>query len=387
MTMSFGPDTQWVAATSPNSTCWPNGMQRLLLSAALGDGDRAVHAALQWADRADLDYIDYGSFRILPLLARTMERLGVNPSIGHRIRGIYRRSWYRNQVLLQAAEEAVETLNAVGIPMLVIKGAAVLDTYYPDLGTRPMADVDILVAAADREAASEALTAAGWRGTINPTGLKTRHGCPFQNESQGEVDLHWMTGSDLHPDFDESASWKRAVSADRLSPAMRLAPEDELLLTIRHGIRQSGGPVAWVADAALILRGASISWPLLIEGADRYRCSEMVGAALRLVGEVTDAPMPSPHLAAIDSLSRRRWHRRELQVLTQPSRSVRLNQLREAWYRYRRWSAAGSIRANPLRFPLHWAHVLALPGSRALVSHTFRVVGRSFRLKVSRPSR
>lgn len=376
-----------MATNSPSATCWPNDLQRLLLSGALRGGDRAVRAARQWADQVDLDYIDYGSFRILPLLARTMEQLGVDLPIGHRIRGIYRRSWYRNQVLLQTAAAAIGTLAAAEIPMIVTKGAAVADRYYPDLGTRPMGDVDIVVPATDRDAAIDALTAAGWRGDIIETGLETRHGCPFHNDVQGNVDLHWATSSDLHPDFDESAAWNRTAVTGRLSPARRLAPEDELLLTIRHGLQEPGGLITWAADAALILRGASIDWPLLIEAVDRYQRSEMVGAALRLVADVADTPVPSRHLVAIDSLSHRRWHRNELNALTRPSRSLRLNQVRGSWYRYRRWSAAGNMRANPLRFPAHWAHVLGLRGPQALVAHTFRVVGRSLRPKANRRSR
>jgi hypothetical protein len=56
--------------------CWPNEPQRLLLQAALLDGDRASTASRAWCARIDLDLLDAGSLRLLPLLYRAMTARG-----------------------------------------------------------------------------------------------------------------------------------------------------------------------------------------------------------------------------------------------------------------------------------------------------------------------
>jgi len=60
--------------------------------------------------------------------------------------GAYRRSWYRNQFLFDAAAKLIDQLAAAGVPVLVIKGAALCTLHYRDIGARPMDDVDMLVA-------------------------------------------------------------------------------------------------------------------------------------------------------------------------------------------------------------------------------------------------
>ena len=107
MMKSIDSDSQWIATHAPRSTPLPSAAQRLLLEAALGDGEAAVAAAREWSLLVDLDRIDFGSFRLLPLLVRNLERLDIELPSSDRLRGIYRRCWYRNQVLLRGAKAAL----------------------------------------------------------------------------------------------------------------------------------------------------------------------------------------------------------------------------------------------------------------------------------------
>jgi hypothetical protein len=143
---------------------WPTREQALLLRAALGDGDEAQVAWEAWRAATDFDRLDGGSYRLLPLLYRNLERLGVGEEgtdLG-RLRGIYRRTWYKNRIAIAHLAGLIGHLDAAGIPTMVLKGAALTTLYYRDHGGRAMEDCDLLVPVARaREAVAVAVTRRG----------------------------------------------------------------------------------------------------------------------------------------------------------------------------------------------------------------------------------
>ena len=64
-------------ASFSRSGCWPSLQQLLLLRAALWQGAAALAAWSEWADSADLDRIDNGSQRLLPLVYANLHALGL----------------------------------------------------------------------------------------------------------------------------------------------------------------------------------------------------------------------------------------------------------------------------------------------------------------------
>lgn len=69
---------------------------------------------------------------------------------------------FRQKRLLERLGEAVELLGDHGIPVCLLKGAALALTRYPDVLQRPMADLDLLVEAGRRTEAWEVLRDEGW---------------------------------------------------------------------------------------------------------------------------------------------------------------------------------------------------------------------------------
>ena len=99
-----------------------------------------------------------------------------------------------NAVTLNAAFETTQPLIEAGIPVVFIKGAAMIAAAGGRLGLRRIVDVDVIVPEADAQRAVTALTAAGYQGEC-PAGLPPafvlHHAwtCIAPNES--ELDLHW----------------------------------------------------------------------------------------------------------------------------------------------------------------------------------------------------
>jgi hypothetical protein len=112
--------------------CWPNPAQRLLLEAALLPGERALAAYRRWRAVVDLDDIDPGSYRLLPLLAHNLAG-AADAGLG-RARGVLRHTWSRNLTLLASAAGIVTALEDAGIPVMILKGGALAVRCYASLG-------------------------------------------------------------------------------------------------------------------------------------------------------------------------------------------------------------------------------------------------------------
>src|SRR5712691_11019679 len=123
----------------------PNSEQQLLLRAALLPDERARAAWEALGPGFDPDRLDSDSKGLLGLLFRNLRKLGVeDPRLG-RFKGIYRLTWFKNQLLFHAADGLLAALERADIPTILLKGAALVTTAYRDVGLRAMADFDILI--------------------------------------------------------------------------------------------------------------------------------------------------------------------------------------------------------------------------------------------------
>ncbi|MCW5889822.1 MAG: nucleotidyltransferase family protein [bacterium] len=239
------------------SSCWPTPDQELLLGACLRGGSDAISAWRRWRRRVDLDDVDPASFRLLPLLYRTLAKHGVADADLARLAGVYRWHWVRTQLQVRAAAQVLDRLTAAGVPTLVLKGGAVGPRYYGDQGVRPMDDLDVLVPPAHAAAAVALLRGDGWtaRRPDVERRLQFRHSADLQHADGGAVDLHWRVFNEFGGTLDEDAASWDAAEPLRLAgrDTRALCATDELLLACGHGLRWSPvAPVRWLADVATI---------------------------------------------------------------------------------------------------------------------------------------
>ncbi len=312
----------------------PTAVQELLLRAAIRRGPEAVEAWREWKSKADIERLDPGSFRILPLLSGNLHALEVSDPLAERLRGIHRITWFTNQVMFRGAAALVNALHQAGVRTMVLKGAPLAILHYRDIGLRPMGDIDILVPAGQATEAVDRLFAAGWEPTLTPlegfrslgaisrlgwtpkprrrdefTGayFAVRHAHGFRNTAGQEIDLHWRIYQKNGGSGAEDDIWQRAVpvglhGVNTLAPC----PTDQLVHVCAHGIAWNAvPPIRWVADAAAVMRGASpgIDWELLVKQARRRGLTLPLGEALDYLRKLLDAPVPAE---VIESLRRER---------------------------------------------------------------------------------
>ena len=208
----------------------PSAAQELVLRAALEPPPRGRLAWESWRGRVDFDQIDPGSMRLLPLVYRNLGAGSFDPEVAGRMKGIYRRSWSRNQMLFSQAAAAIAALSEAGIETMVLKGASLSLLAYGSAGVRPMDDVDVLVPIGRRADAVTALRAAGWLPEkADADGwASVHHSMGIEGPRGGNMDLHWF--SLWQPARDEPL-WQRAVPLELSgTPTLAPSPADQLLL-------------------------------------------------------------------------------------------------------------------------------------------------------------
>lgn len=289
---------------------WPDARQALLLRAALLDGAGATGAWERWRTGGDLDDVDPLSYAMLPLAAKNLLRLGCDdPELG-RLKGIYRRTWYNNRVLLHAAAGAVQAFQERGIPALLLKGAPLLLLHYRDAGLRVMSDVDLLVQPADAPGAVAVLGELGWtagqrlREPLRET-FEMVHGAPFDGGAGKAIDLHSHALEECCYAGADDAFWaaSRALTLEGVE-TRTLSATDLLLQVCIHGSR--GAParvIHWIADAMALIRDPveAVDWDRLVDQTQARRLSLALGRSLRYLAETFEAPIPAATLTRLDS--------------------------------------------------------------------------------------
>lgn len=280
----------------------PHEGQLLLLKAALGRGNAAAAAWADWERRFRLDRPDQGSYRLLPLVYRNLANQGLNGPEWSRLKGIYRRAWSENQILFHRVRPMIDELRSQGVPLLFMKGAMLASLVYPDTGSRPMHDVDILVPAGRALKVFAQLESRGWKPrhfrprNLSESFLRFRHAMDFEAPGGGSIDLHWhVLHLACHEGADAFFQRDRETFDFGGSQAETFDATGHLLQICTHGIVWSPvPPVRWIADAVLLLRrGCPIDWQRLVRASIELDIAIYVSPALGYLEAQFGAGVPS----------------------------------------------------------------------------------------------
>jgi hypothetical protein len=321
---------------------WPSEQQELLLRTALREDDVALAAWLRLRPRLDLDRLEEGSIRLAPLVYRRLVQLGLEDPELPRLKGLYRRSWYENTLVLDQLVTLLKALAAAGVEPLVLDGPAIGLRYYPELALRKFLNTGLLLPEGAGEAATRALDGSEFepleparRGEAAPLPYQGRNGHVFYLHREPPADLIGVDGRSPTRDWWTRARPLKLAGAQSQVPA----PGDQLLATLLTGARPSEPPaIDWMADAAVILRGGDdLDWPALIGQAADCRMTLRLRESLRFLAQSVTAEVPQ---AVLDELERWQPTRRErLAHRLAARRPVLLGGLPETLALHLRWTS------------------------------------------------
>jgi hypothetical protein len=276
----------------------PTPNQILLLRASLLSGSDAASAWKTWRGRVNFDDIDAASYRLMPLLYKNLRREKIEDELLGRLKGIYRHTWSRNQLLFHEAGRVLKAMNDAGISVLVLKGATLANAFYCDAGLRPMNDFDFMVPLGEAFRAFEVMQTCGWNyAEFVP--LKQLvwcfHAGKWTNRNGQQIDLHWhLLPEGRQPGIDDDI-WARSVKIEIGGGIFSAMDATDLLWHIcAHGaVGDSIPPIRWVADAWTILQSKrdAIDWERLVKTTQRRHLTLVVGRALSFLREEFSAPV------------------------------------------------------------------------------------------------
>lgn len=289
--------------------CWPEPSLIELLRAGLWSGSEAAAAFDRWYRQIDLDDVDYAVQRLLPLAHANLLECGIERPVMSRIEGVRRYWWVRNASQLRAMAERLGELRARGFgPFMLLKGAAVGPRYYPELGARPMNDVDVLVPERSAPELLSHLATEGFRPTNAALGEDPRHwwdavgesthGLNLRGPDGRPLDLHWRAFCARHatPVPGDPRLWSRAEETELFGAEVLVPRAEHLLVQIcAHGLRRPEEPALWwIPDAVHIIRGTDLDWSELCRDAHDRGLALVMSKALRFLHDQLGLQLGEP---------------------------------------------------------------------------------------------
>jgi hypothetical protein len=282
----------------------PAADQTLFLKACLEDAPAAAEAWESWRRRATRSgapvrraLAPVNAF--LPLLAWNLQRHGVplDRELATHLRAARMTEELRLQRYRAICASVVQTLTGAGISFIVLKGAALAATAYPDPLLRHADDIDLLLHEHDLEPAASLLEARGWRSRALPALPNPLHLPPLVHASGLPLELHRRL---LIPYYTlpYDALWARSVRASVAGiPVQVLSPADTLIHITAHAML--GPPILrWIGDAWFILQRLPVfDWSVFTSTAGAARLHLPLFMACDYLSGEMGLPVP-PHVLA-----------------------------------------------------------------------------------------
>ncbi len=234
---------------------------------------------------------------------------------------------HRNLYLWLALEEWLDRFEAAGIPVLVLKGAALTRLVYRNMGQRPMTDIDFLVERDSFHRAAQRLTEAGLVRVVDVEGNdrlpRTQAMFCTPRSHPIFVDLHWhLVDSNYYARrVPIRWFWEHTTLLDQEKPAMRvLSPEAQLLHLVAHlELHHAGASMLSLYDVAVLLHrfGGSMDWELVLDAATRFEWGYSLRSAVQRAQEIFGLAIPG-HISANLSNLRGTYRERLARTLAAP---------------------------------------------------------------------
>jgi hypothetical protein len=240
------------------------------------------------------------------------ERINLLPeTLQKSLRAVYFSVRMKNDAIIKELEILTEIFNQAGIPVVALKGICFLLTIYPDIGLRPMVDMDLLMPVSKLTEAVQIAKSLGYVEaipeaspgledllnhalclikTVSPfTTLEIHHGLVADRSFTFAVPVDWF--------------WSQTEAMDGLAPKLRinnllmLSPIAQVLYASAHAMLQHGGSntsLRWLYDLDRLIRlyAGRMDWDLLLSQARIFEWGSAVFAALSQTVAYFDTPVP-----------------------------------------------------------------------------------------------
>ena len=300
--------------------------ERLMLLAARSDPDEPARRQMRdlAAGPVDWDRFVTTSVRhgVAPLAHRGLTAAlgdsgdGPGASARAELARLAARSTARNERLLAALSAVLMSLESHAIRPLALKDLGLAIEVFPEIGLRPLGDLDLLIGRTQYGAVARTLARLGF-DSLNAAGasftLTHGWGHHFRRERDNVwLDIQWNV---LQREWDEPAAGRRSFDPDVLredahpvtlpgpdgATLLVGSPEATLFHLCSHLEGHEYGELVLFCDIAESLRrqAAELDWDRVVAIAERFEAKATVYHVLELTRRLLGAPVPSAALAAL----------------------------------------------------------------------------------------
>lgn len=199
----------------------------------------------------------------------------------------------------------VQALAVAGIPVLLLKGAALGRTVYGSPAERPVSDFDLLVPRSAMQAACLALQTRSYQAAglywLAQQQQRYRAELPLlRTEEDGfrlMIELHWaLLEAPFYMDHIPAAEvWHGAQPAPDLPGALIPAPATLLIHACVHLALHHSDDLrwCWLLDVDQLARWPALDWQQAMAQAERWRLDMAVAAVLQQTAALFATPLPA----------------------------------------------------------------------------------------------
>lgn len=270
----------------------------------------------------------------------------------------------RMRMLERRAAESVAVLNAAGIEVALLKGAAMAVTLYGSFDARPMNDVDILVHPARAEEAKRLMLLAGWSPDPelpNDSVYESQHHhlAPLVDArgSRSRLEIHRMLLPKGHPfNLTVDELWRGMRTARLAGHPVRVldASHHAVHVAVHFAWSHTMRAGAWHAfrDLGTLVRAGRIDWDKLVPDAEHARATTCCYWTLKLARTMSGLPVPDAVIErlapSMSGIVLRRLERHFVHILLRHDETHRSHRLdRALWTMALQPEAGGHGTARP----------------------------------------
>jgi hypothetical protein len=256
-----------------------------------------------------------GRHRIISLVAHHLmspELSGLVPNdVLKSLQGIYYKNLARNMILQDELAHIISEFNDRKIPVIILKGAALLDSVYQDIGLRSMGDLDILVHPEHLDSAEAIALNRGYSYFVNQEiQEQTRQECRhlanlWHVQKMILLEIHHHIVSPGEPAyFDLEGFWKRARKI-KISgvETLSFAPEDivihlclNFLFDRKYHSLKALGQLSDISEIIKYYQN-SLDWDLIVNVGQEHGFTSALHLAFYACQQLLDTPI-SPDIMA-----------------------------------------------------------------------------------------
>ncbi len=227
--------------------------------------------------------------------------LSLDETLAHMAKSEFKRQWHLNQCYLELLSELSCEFISRGISPVLLKGAVLLEQIYPELGSRSMSDVDILISKEELPSVIEVLKLNGFEEHNHQKWKANAHKAELIRRKNGielVVELH--TSLFYHC---EDPLWE----TEELStlPYRSLKKEHFLLFQCTHlGFQHSFLKLFWIIDIHYwLIKNQSIDEKEVLKLAKTHKVYNSLVFTLFILNKFFSTPMGPDFKKALQRIS------------------------------------------------------------------------------------